>query len=846
MEDNSPLVETKNEVTFTSKERKTDSVVNILFKWIHKARIIIVVFWLIASLCFAYPAIAFLDATSMECDPPQKSLAYEANQLISEKYPGSFKVGDEIIAIKRLDGESVLTNFTETFSKEMYKWLMDDELTVSVVGYYLLPNGTEMSAIDVKALEIIRNKFVGEKGDLTIIKLSIDLTHAEVVTSFIERMRKKMKELNTESELYYTETTGFESAHVDLGAEVMTSLLRMDLTCIPIAIIVLLWVLQSLTIMLVPLCTLVASVACSFGFMYPITFAMDIYGIAPALMMSCIAAVSIDYSLFLLKRFQEETLKNENIYECIENMFHHAGRIVLTSGGLLALCFVSICFFPLNIVISLGLSAAVSIFFTLIIHLTLVPSLLALFPKFFSIRGFLPCVGRCRRWAERREKKYHSRNSLWHKFSMLLSRKLFTTIAIVVTLVLIIPFCVFIKDFSWNQEISMSVPESGDSMVTREYILEQYDDGVVYPYELVISATSDEYNIFSEEFHNVTKELIDGFLATPEQYDETSYLCANYFHGHVLTPNQIRRVLRDPMYKWYFNQTVSGDNTTTRCSFIPLYNPLYQSDKHLEDIRKVIDNTVEKYPQFKIYAAGEGVVETDALVACFEYFPIIVAVLFVIIMIITAISFQSIVVPLRVAFSTFVTVVWIYGFASFAYGTTYFDWVSPVMEKTIGFFWCVPIITFPIIIGLSSDYDIFLFSRIQELRRKGLSTRLSTIVAVEKVGYLISYAGIIMAIAFSGLFLSKILMLKQFAFILMFSVLLDTFVIRTILLPSIVHLLGEWNWLPRKYQTEYDDYEEFDQIFSAESSEEAPLLQPSNETMTKRKSSSSSSEHVDK
>ena len=132
---------------------------------------------------------------------------------------------------------------------------------------------------------------------------------------------------------------------------------------------------------------------------------------------------------------------------------------------------------------------------------------------------------------------------------MLLAGKSHSTIAIVVTLVLIIPFCVFIKDFSWNQEISMSVPESGDSMVTREYILEQYDDGVVYPYELVISATSDEYNIFSEEFHNVTKELIDGFLATPEQYDETSYLCANYFHGHVLTPNQIRRVLRDPMYK---------------------------------------------------------------------------------------------------------------------------------------------------------------------------------------------------------------------------------------------------------------------------------------------------------
>ena len=822
MEDHSNFIETTKNITFTQKNRFTDRVVNNVFRFIHTMRIPIAIFWLIAALAFAYPAIKFLDATSLECDPPKNSLAHEANQLIAQKYPNSFKVGDEIIVIKRLDGQSVLTNFTETFSHEMYKWLMNEEMTVSVSGYYINTNRTDLNIIDEEIMKIFNKQYIGDKGDLTIMKLSIDSSEGDKVMPFIERIREKIDELNNEKEMYYTGITGFEPGSLDLQNEVMKSLLKMDLTVIPIAILILLWVLQSASIMLIPLCTLITSISCSFGLMYPITYLMNIYGIAPALMMSCIAAVSIDYSLFLLKRWQEETLKNDNYYECNQNMFHHAGRIILTSGGLLALCFVSLCFFPLEIIISLGISAAISIFFTLIINLTLVPSLIGIFPKFFAKRGFLNCIKRCEQWSERRERKYHSRNTLWHKYSVLLSNKIIAMIAIIVCLLLIAPLCYFIKDFSWNQEEALCVPEEADSMISREYVLEEYDDGMVYPYEIVISGNSKENSVFSTAYYNVTRELMNNFLEYPEEYGNSSYFCINHFGEYYLKPIQVQRIIRDPLYNSFFKKVVSPDNTTSKCSFIPKYNPLDQSMKHLEDIRTIIAKTMEKYPQFTIYVSGQAVDETDSIIYCFKYFPIIVAVLFVIIMIITGISFQSVIVPIRVALSTFITVLWIYGFASLVYGTTYFDWVSSVMEKTSGFFWCVPLITLPIIIGLSSDYDIFLFSRIQELRRKGLSTRLSTIVGMEKSGYLISYAGIIMAIAFSGLFLSDILMLRQFAFILMFSVLLDTFVIRTILLPSIVHILGEMNWVPKRYETEYDNYNEYDQMISPYNSEETP------------------------
>ena len=122
--------------------------------------------------------------------------------------------------------------------------------------------------------------------------------------------------------------------------------------------------------------------------------------------MLIIAATAIDYSLFLLKRWQEETLKSDNFYQCVENTFHHAGRIIFTSGGLLALCFVSLCFFPVDIVISFGVAPFISIAMTLSVHLTFVPAILSIFPQFFAKRGFINCIDKCRIWSEEKEKNF--------------------------------------------------------------------------------------------------------------------------------------------------------------------------------------------------------------------------------------------------------------------------------------------------------------------------------------------------------------------------------------------------------------------------------------------------------
>jgi len=104
--------------------------------------------------------------------------------------------------------------------------------------------------------------------------------------------------------------------------------------------------------------------------------------------------------------------------------------------------------------------------------------------------------------------------------------------------------------------------------------------------------------------------------------------------------------------------------------------------------------------------------------------------------------------------------------------------------------------SFSILVGLGLDYDIFLFSRVVEYRKAGFSDRASITKGVYKTGRIITAAGVIMSIAFGGLLFSKQMVLNQFGFMLCIAVLVDTFVVRTLMVPAIMGLVGWVNWWP--------------------------------------------------
>jgi len=201
-----------------------------------------------------------------------------------------------------------------------------------------------------------------------------------------------------------------------------------------------------------------------------------------------------------------------------------------------------------------------------------------------------------------------------------------------------------------------------------------------------------------------------------------------------------------------------------------------------------------------IQLAGGGGAILDAIATVYAAMPLVVAVVFGAAFGVVFAAFRSVLVPLRAVLSIALTVGWVYGILIWVYQEGALEWtgIASLAPTPSGISWLVPVITFAVLVGLGLDYDVFLLTRVYEIRLAGATSTRAINMGLVKSGNVITAAGLIMSIAFCGLLLNPTGTLNQLACVLVTSVLLDTFVVRTLLLPAISTLLGEWNWWPRR------------------------------------------------
>jgi RND superfamily putative drug exporter len=115
-------------------------------------------------------------------------------------------------------------------------------------------------------------------------------------------------------------------------------------------------------------------------------------------------------------------------------------------------------------------------------------------------------------------------------------------------------------------------------------------------------------------------------------------------------------------------------------------------------------------------------------------------------------------------------------------------------------FW-VPFLILTMLVGLSTDYNILLLSRIREEQARGGTVRAAVAIAVARTGGIITTCGLVLAGSFGTLMLASVNGLRELGFAVAFGVILDTLVLRTILVPALVVVLEEARWLPRLGRT---------------------------------------------
>jgi RND superfamily putative drug exporter len=217
------------------------------------------------------------------------------------------------------------------------------------------------------------------------------------------------------------------------------------------------------------------------------------------------------------------------------------------------------------------------------------------------------------------------------------------------------------------------------------------------------------------------------------------------------------------------------------------------NSKFIEPVRDA--RAVEEKNAAILGIAGLGADQLDFLEAVYGNFPLMLTLIALLTFVLLARAFRSVLLPLKAVLLNlvslaatlgFMTLFWQEGFGS--------DEIYNISETGAITFW-VPLMVFAFLFGLSMDYEVFILARIREEKdAHGVTTDQAVIEGIARTGRLVTSAALILFLAFVALSASPGTDLKLFATALGFGILLDATIVRSLLVPALVSLFGEWNW----------------------------------------------------
>jgi len=287
-------------------------------------------------------------------------------------------------------------------------------------------------------------------------------------------------------------------------------------------------------------------------------------------------------------------------------------------------------------------------------------------------------------------------------------------------------------------------------------------------------------------------------------YQLTHYYRANYFTQKFMFTSRLMQKLWD--------QLVSSERDAMLTLLTPKMDPFSEEAFNMTaEIRSMLHNASEDarnegftgitYRMFSPSAIMMDMIQVthDRLFVAFLGCAMVCFVLI-------AISFGAWLIPFKLLFTVILPITWAYGAALYVYEDgvlefTGFPGLSPTYitnSGPAGLDWTVPMFTLTIMLGLALDYDVFLFERVWEFREQAFGDNESIQLALSATGPTITSAGLIFAFTFTSMMLGSMAITNQMGFIFIFSIVVDTFIVRTVLVPAMLSLNPCLNYWPSK------------------------------------------------
>jgi RND superfamily putative drug exporter len=557
----------------------------------------------------------------------------------------------------------------------------------------------------------------------------------------------------------------------------------------------------------IPLLGILMTLLISFSILGLLATNVTILNIVPNVMLSLGLGIGVDYSLFLLSRFNEERKKNVDVPEAIDSMLTHAGHTILVSGLTLAISFTGLIIFPISVFSSVGIAITITVLVSLAINLTFVPALLR-----FAGRWLTP-------YKQTDVKSTSKENSSYWKNFANFSTKYAIPILVIIT---IIAIPVSVQTFNMTQSLDTfeMLPENLESREGYEMLLNEFDAGLISPMTMVFKS-SDINGVWSEEFFNTSQELIQDMINTGD-VDGEKIMCHTWMRGeaipyplasaamYIATLNETEKMAALAyypaethtvllLYPAFATEFVNENGSIAILPIVLSIDP-FSPEAHdwIIDVRDNILPSFNEFESYDIHIGGLSATLVDVSEVTYSYFPIMILTVLLLIAFLVGFMYKSVFVPIRLLATILLTISFNYGLAVLFFEGHWGAFLKPSINDLTGLFFMVPVMTFSILIGLGMDYDLFILGRIKEGVWNGKSTKEAIADALHHTGSVVTGAALIMVLAFGGLMLSSSMMLVELGFLLAIAVAIDATIVRILLVPAIMSLAEKTNWWPSK------------------------------------------------
>ncbi|MGH2953558.1 MAG: MMPL family transporter [Solirubrobacterales bacterium] len=484
---------------------------------------------------------------------------------------------------------------------------------------------------------------------------------------------------------------------------------------------------------IVPILMAIASIMTTFLLLLGLTELTTVSPIVQFLIALLGLGVAIDYSLIVVSRWREERTHGRHGDEAVQRAMETAGRAVVFSGITVAIGLLALIALPLPFLRSMGYGGMLIPLVSTLAAITLLPVVMAK-------------LGARLDWPHRRTDDKASRS--WTRWAEGVSRRRW--LAAGAGMAVIVALVVAAADLQLGASDADTVAKSGDA---REGLVALEDAGIgegsLLPHEILIEGGTDPA-LVADELRGV-----DGI------------------HGAVAPDN--------------------GDwrrSGTAIVEAIPV--PDSGSGEGEETLAAVRDTAHAAGSD--VLVGGQPASNADFIDAVYGSFPLMIALIAITTFILLARAFRSLLLPLKAILLNILSVAAAWGVLVLVWQHGYGSELIWDVQATGSIPSWMPLMIFAFLFGLSMDYEVFILSRMREEYDRTGSTDTAVIQGIGRTGRLVTSAALILFLAFVSMAASPGTDLKMFATGLGAGILLDATVIRALIVPAVISLMGRWNW----------------------------------------------------